>query len=718
ERPFPGDLRGVVMAKHEGPPPAPRGGKVPRAIQEALRRGLAVEAASRWPSMEELLAALRHDPASGRRRWWWAGGVATVGATLVASSMLMGAEHGSPCEGAREQLRGVWDDEARASVRAALEGTALSYAHTTWERVEGHLDDYADAWARQHQEACEATAIRRVQSEALLDRRMQCLRRRKLRLGAAVEVLRHADAELAETAIQQVTSLPPLERCADVDALMAEVPPPEHPGVATAVEEIRDELTTAEALAKAGRYDEAQTSVEALLERARPLEHDPLEAELLALSASLADHQGRFELAEARGTRSFELALRSGATTIAGEAALTLMYVTGSQQARPEIGRVWGASAKALAERSDPDGSQQAMVLNAMGVIAYREGDFAGATERFEQALPGLVEAVGENHDRVAVTLNHLGAMLDEQGRYTEAEPHFRRALAIQIAVFGEGHPRTTMSMDNLALCLQAQGRNEEAKALHERTLALRERALGPTHPDTAIAHNNLGWDLMGLHQPQAAAEHFARGLESFEAALGPEHPRVAMAAESLALAELERGRLTESEALHRRALEIRRAALGPDHPNVALSLTGLGRVAREQGRLEEAIELQRQALAIIEAKAEGAERYLADVLMGLGASLLAAERFAEARPVLERALALREGGGVDPIVLAQIRFDLARAIAGEGGEPTRARELALVARDGLREAEGEASREPLAEIEAWLAHAIETHESKTGEAG
>ncbi|MCA9708529.1 MAG: hypothetical protein KDK70_21955, partial [Myxococcales bacterium] len=99
------------------------------------------------------------------------------------------------------------------------------------------------------------------------DLRMQCLRRQRLRLEATVDVLAHAGPEEAQTAVQQVTSLPPLERCADAEALGAAVPPPEHPGAAEAVQGLRDALTRVAALTQAGRYDDARAALAPLLER-------------------------------------------------------------------------------------------------------------------------------------------------------------------------------------------------------------------------------------------------------------------------------------------------------------------------------------------------------------------------------------------------------------------------------------------------------------------
>ncbi|MEM9457522.1 MAG: serine/threonine-protein kinase [Myxococcota bacterium] len=666
ERPFRGDFRGIVLAKHQGPPPVPRGSRVPRSIYEALRRGMSVRAGERWPSIAALLEALADDPARRRRQRMVTGGlVLTLGGLGALAVAAWPEASPPPCQDAAAQLEGAWDDARRAEVRAALHKTALSYADPTWTRVSERLDAYANAWVRMYTEACEATAVLKVQSGALLDQRMQCLRRRRLRLEATVDVLADANAEVAKTAIEQVTGLPTLDRCADVDALTAAVPPPEDPQVAKAVEQVRDELTRALALVAGGRYDDARARLTDLVERSAGLDYAPVHAEVLSESAGLARLQGRYEQAVDEATRAYRLALTAGANLTASEAASSVMFVTGHRQAKIEVGRAWGVSARALAQRSDPTGVREALVLNNLGAVAYRDGDFALATSYFQQALPMLERALGEHDDRIATSLNHLGIMLDEQGRYADAEPHFRRALAIHTEVFGPEHPRPTLSMDNLALCLQAQGRNEDARDLHRRALAIRTKALDADHPDVGLTENNLGWDYMGMNEPQTALEHFVRAHAVFVAAYGPTHPRVAMTLESRALAQTKLEHFAEAEGLHRRALEMRRATLGEDHPNVALSLAGLGVVATEQGRHEQGIEMAREALKILEAR-DGNERQVADVLTHLGKALLAAERFDEAESPLLRALELMEqGGSTDPVVLAKVHMRLAQAAWG-----------------------------------------------------
>jgi hypothetical protein len=69
ERPFAGETIVEITETVTGGRvrPAPAGSPVPPEIRRALLRGMAVDPAERWPSMEALLEALGHDP-SGRLR--------------------------------------------------------------------------------------------------------------------------------------------------------------------------------------------------------------------------------------------------------------------------------------------------------------------------------------------------------------------------------------------------------------------------------------------------------------------------------------------------------------------------------------------------------------------------------------------------------------------------------------------------------------------------
>ena len=294
ESPFAGDdVRELMAAVTEGRRrELPRGSTVPTWLHDVVVRGLAVVPDERWPSMQALLEALTDEPAQRRRRFW--GAIAIVlglvgGLSWVVTSAVR--EDARTCSGMQDKLIGAWDDARRAEVEAAMLESGLAYAPATWTRVERGLDAYASAWVVARTEACEATH-RGEQSGELLDLRMACLDRRLEHLHAAVDVLAQADATVISKAMDVVDGLPTLDRCADIEALRSDVPPPEDPAVAERVAALEQQLVEVVARNTAGQYDEALRMADAIASEAELLGHEPLMASAWYRQGQLQAHAG------------------------------------------------------------------------------------------------------------------------------------------------------------------------------------------------------------------------------------------------------------------------------------------------------------------------------------------------------------------------------------------------------------------------------------------
>jgi tetratricopeptide (TPR) repeat protein len=602
--------------------PAPKGTHVPKALRRVLVRGLAVDPALRWPSMEALLEALRPLALPRRGRWIALSmgvGVVAVGAGLAAGEL---ADRIERCSGARAQLEGIWDDVRRQEVGAAILGTKLSYAPATWQRVEQRLDDYADAWAQQHTEACEATRARGEQSEQQMSLRMGCLAERRLHVRATVNELARADTTTVENAVQAVTSLPRLERCSEMAALEAEIPPPEDPAMAERVAELDEQLVEAKARQNAGRYANALALVDEVAAEAATLDYEPLMARAWLEQGKFRYFTGDFEASATALRQAFDAALAQRMTDHAAKASTLLVGLLGGPLARHEEARRWAVTADPLARAVGTD-EAQAGYFNSLGNVARLQGKLDEARDSYERALAGFEKAPGPDHLAAMVVLDNLGITVMMQGKLDEARCFHERALAIWEKVLGPDHPATASSLDYLGRVAKEQGKLAEARNLLERALAIREEALGPGHPDVAHPLYGLG--------------------------------KVAEA----------QGKLDEARRFHERALAIAEKAFGPDHPHVAFPLTGLGETLLE---------------------------------LGMPVAAIAA---------LERALTIRSPHDVDPSLLAETRFALARGLwtvpVTQGRDRPRARMLAEQARDAWVEG-GAGSEADLAKAEAWLA--------------
>ncbi len=734
----------TVEAKQAGPRPR-RAGEMPRPILDALARGLAPRPGDRWPSMADLIVALERGPARRRFRV-----LATAG-TLVASGLgFFGyqwwtLQRAQRCSGAQQQISEVWREDTRAQIQAAFAAIAKPYADQALAQAEEQLDDYAQAWAKMHTDACTATTIRAEQSPQLLDLRMACLHRAAVELRSVIAVLADADAKVVQKSHELTSGLPPLARCADTDALAAEVEPPDD-AEAERVEAARVRLAEADARNKAGRFSAANEALEEARELLHGVRYVPVQAEMALTEGHVKERLGDYTAAEAALTNAIRLTAKLRQSTIMREASLRLLVVLGERQKRIDealrllplteglsegdpraearlrssLAIVLSAQARyAEAEASTraaialleaefgPRSSEVAGLHANLATTLYYQGDAAGAAAEYKVALAVLETTLGPHHPFVAGTRGNLASALFAQGNYALAEAEHRRAVAVIEAALGPDHPHTATSRDNLGLALAAQGEYAEAEAEHRAALVIREAALRTDHPDLAQSRDNLAGALFAQGMlAEAEAEH-RKALASLEASLGADHPSTAASRNNLARVLSARGNYIEAEAHHRKAIAAQENSLGADHPDVALARDNLGLALSAQGKLEAAEVEHRRALAAIEATQGSDHPDTAALRTSLAQVLLKLVRPAEALPLAELAWSRQQRDDtVPPLQRAHTGFVLAQALWQAAAAPNDRARARILAESALRAyvAAGDAHRDDAERVKAWIA--------------
>ncbi|MEM6989779.1 MAG: tetratricopeptide repeat protein [Myxococcota bacterium] len=738
-RPFSGatiaSLQSDIVRGKVRPIPADAG--VPGWLASLVMRGLAVDPDDRFPDMDALVAALRHDRSRGRGVAW---AVAALGVAGLATAALWPAAPASDaCEGGQAELEQTWGDEQRAAIAKAFDATTLPYAKIARQRTIAALDEYGQQWVAMRKAACTATHVQRVQSTELLDLRMECLHAAKVRLDAVVEILETADRKVVGRAFSVVGGLPPIERCGDLEALRRDATQPQADELA-AVEALRTATAHADALVSAGRYRAAVDELQPLVGQAEALSFEPTLAHVLARLGRAQARVGSFADAESSLRRSIELATRLDRWETVLRATADLAELLAEHERAGEA-LAFSDIASALAGRGEPSVDVErtrAFVLMDAGRPADAEAVFRRILER--DSRDELYDAID-----VAAARGNLGWALSEQGRYAEAEAEYRVALEATAEGLGPKHPQTANWQSGLALCAMRQGRLAEAEdgyrahvealtlslgatnlrvahakenlgvVLRQRgklaeaeveqrsALAIEEIEFGKGSAPTSGVLNNLGLVLLDQERFEEAEAVFRAGIEAELSGKPVDEASMIRLRGNLGLLFVLAERFTEAEAEYEAVATLSRSVLGRDHPSTLLGDANMADLYTQQGRYAEAERAYQDVLS------RGAELYdpghplLTLWTAAYGGVLFELGRPKEAVEALEVAWREREQQVDLP---PNERAETARALATalwDTGEHPRARTIAQRARTLFEQAEGDHT-EDIAGMNDWLA--------------
>ena len=673
---------------------------VPSWVQAALARGLGPRE-ERWPSMEALLRALSIDAHRRRRRAWMIAG------SLVAALGVVGVgwQQTRPrlCATGESALTEVWGPQARAELRAKIEGLGRDTSEVSADRILSRLDTYALALGAAERDACEDTRVRGQFSTRIMDARMRCLAGQGREFEALVRVLgADLDVALARRAVAAVAGLPRPERCADLEYISAGVSPPADPATALRVKSAREQLERAQALQRGGRFREALGVTEGLSEVVAVLDYTPLEADFELRSGLLLRDTGAAPEARAALERAYYAAERAGAFRVAQTAAIALVHVVGFQIESASEAEVWVQLASAKVEfHGDLDGRVQLEIGRGEMFEAARDGEAALAA--YEAALALHLRGSEPSALRHAEILDNIGSAYMGLTQYALAEPKLEAALAIWEAELGPGHPAVGRGYNSLATLAFMTGGYAEACVGWGRTLAIFEATKGRDSDDVAAILSNLGVTYRRDGDEVQARAHFERAIAIRESALGPDSPRLASVLTNLSNLEREVGRYGVARGLYLRALGILSAQYGENDIRLANPLYGLGALELEENHPARAREVLERALAIRERHGPKADPNLVSTLDVLVEVSLALGEVAVARAYLDRSLAIGEMLPAADLAHCRTQLQLAQVVWVERRDPEQARELGELARTRCRALDGE-NQVQRSKIDRWLA--------------
>jgi eukaryotic-like serine/threonine-protein kinase len=712
----PAELRAAIIGGERRPWRAwasGTGGAPPIDLGRALERALAVAPYARWPGLGALVAALER--ARAARRTALLGTSAAVAAVLIG--VVISARRGAPvdpCPPPAGRLAAVWGAPRLAALahRAAIIDPEVGPGRVA--AVVVALDRGAAAWSAMHVEACRATRVAGWQSDAALDARIRCLGDWLAGFAAVVEgIERAADPAELDGAVEATAALGALDRCADGALLVASDEPTPRPAARAEVEAIRRELATLRIALAAGRIEGAALRGDALVARARRLDHPPTLSRALAvrwrasylsdnlsaalpflreltavaalarddveaavtwaaLAAATARRRGEQDAAQAMLGSARASAARAGdpplvrAEVLSREADVALT-VDDHRAARAAL-----AEARALLLRHGADqpgaaaGGTLAGVLHSEGSAAWLANDLDHAVAALRRSIALYERLFGAEASASAAVYSRLAQVLRDQGHGDDAERAIGRAIHIL-------DRRGDSSLLAIALAIRSQlgvERGQVADAVSDAERALRvARAVTPDDgvalaeilSDVARAYHNAGLVAHDDRLVDRAAAAYAE-LLAIATRAGWVTSNVAVWFYNLGDLERRRGRCAVGLPGFVRAREVIVAA-APDSPVFGAVLRGEAACLRALGRAPEAIARLAQARATPMVATLATDVALGDGLLG---QLLADTGRDPVRGIalVRAALAALEAAGSDD----PRRAELARWLAGRRG--------------------------------------------------
>ena len=721
---------------------------VPRVLARTIARGLAPQPEDRWPSMDAFLdVAARPFWTHGRRRLAAALGAALVVAVAaVAFTAGQRVASGDPCGAAAAGVASLWDAAQRARVQAAFQATGRPYADEVFARVDASLRSRLATWERANRDACEDSVVRHVQSNELLDRRMECLGQARRELAALVSLLGTPDGTTVDRATLAAAGVGDVEACGDVAAMRERVPPPRDRARTAEVERLRDELARLEAFRRLGRMKDGLALADDLVPAARQLGYPPFIASALYLAAWFTDYAGDFDRALEDGYQAARAAGDGRDDRLAAQALSIVEYVLAFEKRRFEAADVAYRSALAAAARAGnppavlylvcahhavalqissryaeelplnllclalaalvdgPESGQFAQSLRGLADNIHNLGDPSGALALDRRALATAERTVGIQHPFTMSILNNTATTLIDLYDFAGAADILQRLLASEEGVFGPDNQRIVSTLHNLGGVRLEQRRLPEARALIERAIRVGSAKLGPMHAQLATSYQDLGLVARAEGHAAEAQADFEKALAIHQASGNRSSPGLVEAYRDLTDLQVALGRTADARATLAKARETEASTLGSNHPSRAETLRIAGDLERTQHQPGAAIRAYRQATAIVEKDLGHDHEALLDPLFGLSAALVDSGDAAAALATAERALAIAESHPVTAEREGIARFRLAQARFALGQDRAGALELARAARARLAELSYPA--EILPEIDRWLARA------------
>ncbi|MDX8056641.1 tetratricopeptide repeat protein [Lentzea sp. BCCO 10_0798] len=258
-----------------------------------------------------------------------------------------------------------------------------------------------------------------------------------------------------------------------------------------------------------GRFDEARTLLDEVLELSRSLNYPQGVSSVYYFYGDIAVSLGRWDEAEQWYTRSSEESGAAGDLSGVAHADQALGKIFWMRQDWPLAERQYDKALKIRTRLGDLPGT--AATLQALGEVALYRGDFAQAEERLRESLV-MRERISDRSAAAAVCYI-LGELASRREQWDEANNWLQRTLPVCTAV--ADHSGLGLSHHALGRIAESRGDLTQADVWYRRALADFTATNAPL--GVCSSHGALSATAEKRGDTSTALDHLVRGVTAFD---------------------------------------------------------------------------------------------------------------------------------------------------------------------------------------------------------
>jgi CHAT domain-containing protein/Tfp pilus assembly protein PilF len=202
-------------------------------------------------------------------------------------------------------------------------------------------------------------------------------------------------------------------------------------------------------------------------------------------------------------------------------------------------------------KQNSPEGAQ---LLSYLGNLYLTTGKYAQAEEQLGMALSIRENLVNKNSELMAASYNDLGLVYSINDA-NKALDYYEKALEIYERIHGKNHPKTAIANTNIGFAYRTLELYGDAVTNFESALATWEKIYPQAHPTKAFILFNLGQTYLKIGNEKSAEGYYERALKMYRDSYGKKHPGIATVLNAVGSLKVSEGKFDEGLEVFQQAL-------------------------------------------------------------------------------------------------------------------------------------------------------------------